>query len=184
MKTQILKNITLLFCKCLIVMFGFFAIASTAFSCATKAPIESTHTVERILEIKTDSVKVTEVNRAISDSLILNIPVVKTSNPQCDSITQNELNRVLGLLNTYKKSGQNETRIYYNPKKNQIVAWQKIPETKNQFTNTNKSNKASLKEIKYIKLPYKYIPFWVKVLAWIGGLTFAYIVWRIVRIFI
>lgn len=165
-------------------MFGFFAIASTAFSCASKAPIENTHTVERILEIKTDSVKVTEVNKAISDSLIVNIPVVKTAKPECDSITQNELNRVLGLLNSYKKSGQNETRIYYNPLKGQIIAWQKIPATKTETTNTNKSIKDNKKDIKFIKIPVKYIPFWVKCLAWIGGLTLAYIVWRIARIFI
>lgn len=190
MKTKFLTNLTLLFCKCLIVMFGFFAIATTAFSCASKAPIENTHTVEKITEKKADSVKVTEVSKAISDSLIIKIPIVKTAKPECDSITENELNRVLGLLNSYKKSGQNEASVKYDPIKAEIIVWQKIPETKNQITNTNKSQNGSLKEIAYIKIPVyvpkpvKYIPLWVKILAWIGGLTVAYIGWRIARIFI
>jgi hypothetical protein len=190
MKTKFLTSLTLLFCKCLIVMFGFFAIASTAFSCASKAPTETNKTVENITEQKTAFEQFTEVNKAISDSLIVKIPIVKTAKPECDSITQNELNRVLGLLNSYKKSGQNEASVKYDPIKSEITVWQKIPETKNQISNTNKSQNKILKEKIYIKIPVyvpkpvKYTPFWVKILAWIGGLTLGYIGWRIARIFI
>lgn len=154
------------------------------FGCASKKPIESSHTIERIIETKTDSSKIIEVNKAIIDSLIIAIAKVKTAKPECDSIAQATLDNVLAQLNSRKKSGDNEAVIYYDKVKKQIVLWQKLGETKTEKTATNKQNTNSQIEKKVVSVPVKYIPLWVKILAWIGGLTIVFVIWRIARIFI
>lgn len=152
--------------------------------CASRKPIESTHTTERIIEIKTDSSKVTEVNKAIIDSLIIVIAKVKTAKPECDSITQTTLDNVLAQLNTRKKSGDNEAGIYYDKLKKMIVIYSKLAETKTENTAVNKKLTDVKAEKQIISIPVKYIPLWVKILAWIGGLTVVFVIWRIARIFI
>lgn len=154
------------------------------FGCASKKPIESTHTIERIIETKTDSSKVIEVNKAIIDSLIIAIAKVKTAKPECDSITQATLDNVLAQLNSRKKSGDNEAGIYYDKLKKILVVYMKSAETKNETTATNKQNTNSQTEKKVVLVPVKYIPLWVKILAWIGGLTIVFVIWIIARIFI
>jgi len=71
--------------KTLCIPFVLFALGVLLKSCATK-PIQNTHTIERIIEHHTDSVKTTAVNKAIIDSLIIQIAKVKTAKPECDSI--------------------------------------------------------------------------------------------------
>jgi hypothetical protein len=170
-----------LFLKVLITLIAFFAITMLLFSCASK-PIENTHTIERIIAHRTDSTRVTEVNKAIMDSLIIQIAKVKTTKPECDSITQATLNQVLKQLNSRKKSGDNEVGIYYNELKNQIVAWQKLAQTYNEklATNKEKINIKGDKEI--VKIPVKYIPWWVKYLAYLGAATLVFGAYRISRI--
>jgi hypothetical protein len=88
------------------------------------------------------------------------------------------------LLNSSKKSGDNESGIYYDSLINQIIAWQKIAQTKNESTATNKKT-VYIKGDKLIKyIPLKYIPFWVKILACLGVLFVLFLCWRIARIFI
>lgn len=160
-----------------------FMICVTA--CVSKKPIENTHTIERIVEIKADSVKTTEISKAILDSLIIKVAKVKTSKPECDSITQAALDQVLSQLNTYKKSGDNEAGVRYDEKLKQLVLLLKIAQSKNQNVATNKSAKEKEKEVlPPVIIEKKFIPRWVKILAWIGGLSLVFWAWRIYRIFI
>jgi hypothetical protein len=119
-----------LFLKIAVTLIACLAIVVLLFGCASK-PIENTHTIERIIEHKSDSVSSTQVNKAILDSLIIQIAKVKTAKPECDSITQATLDQVLRQLNSRKKSGDNEAGIYFDELKNQLVIWQKINETLN-----------------------------------------------------
>jgi hypothetical protein len=172
-----------IFLKVFVTFITCFAIAILLFGCASK-PIESTHTIERIIEHKTDSVKTTQVNAAILDSLVIKIAKVKTSKPECDSITQATLDQVLKQLNSYKKSGSNEAKIYYDDLLKQIVVLLKQAETKTENTATKKTDKDIGKEKEIVKVPVKYIPWWVKWLAYLGAVTLLYIAYRISRIWI
>ncbi|MFV8347262.1 hypothetical protein [Flavobacterium sp. ZB4P13] len=151
--------------------------------CASK-PIESTHTIERIIEHRTDSVKVTQVNKAILDSLIIQVAKVKSAKPECDSITQATLDQVLKQLNTSKKSGYNEAKVYYDDLLKQIIVRLKLAETRTENTATNKADTDTSKDKEFVKVPVKYIPFWVKILAWIGFFSVLFLAYRISRIFI
>ena len=149
--------------------------------CAAK-PVQNTHTVEHIVQHKKDSVKVTTINKAILDSLIIQVAKVKTIKPECDSITQATLDQVLRQLNTRKKSGDNETGIYYNELKKLLVAWQKVGETSNEKITTNKATSDKSKEVEKVKIPVKYIPAWVKYLAYLGVAFILFLAWRISKI--
>lgn len=168
-----------------IILILFLSAFMTLVSCGSGKPIQNTHTIERIIEQKTDSIKTTEVSKAILDSLIIKVAKVKTSKPECDSITQATLDQVLRQLNTYKKSGDNETGVQYDEKLNRLVLWLKQAESKNQNSATSKSVNDKAKEVlPPVIVKVKFIPFWVKILAWIGGITLAFLGWRFGRIFI
>ena len=172
-----------LFLKVFVTFITCLAIAILLFGCASK-PIESTHTIERIIEHKTDSMRSTEVNKAILDSLIIQVGKVATAKPECDSITQATLDQVLRQLNSRKKSGDNEAGIYYDQFLRKIVAYLKVAETKNENTATKKTDKDIGKEKEIVKVPVKYIPWWVKYLAYLGAATLLYGAYRISRIWI
>jgi biopolymer transport protein ExbD len=177
------KNPTKLFLKVLLFTLFYLALCIVLHGCKAK-PMENTHEVETVIASKKDSVKTTVISGAINDTLKIQLPKIQTAKPECDSITKAELQRVLQLLNSRKKSGDNEAGIYYDSLRNQIIAWQKIAQTKNVSTATNKEYiyLKGDKQIKYISV--KYIPLWVKILASIGAMTLLFIVYRISRIFI
>ncbi|MDL2143577.1 hypothetical protein QQY79_13685 [Flavobacterium tructae] len=172
-----------LFLKVLFCILLCCALFTALHSCKAK-PIESNHTIETVLSQKKDSVKSIVINGEINDTLKIQVPKVQTVKPECDSVTKAELERILKLLNSSKKSGYNESGIYYDSLKNQILAWQRIAQTKNENTVANKE-KIYIKGDKLIKyIPVKYIPFWVKILACLGVLFVLFLCWRIARIFI
>jgi hypothetical protein len=171
------------FFQTLCILIVLFALSLLFKSCATK-PVQSTHTIERTIEHHTDSVKTTAINKAIIDSLMIQIAKVKTAKPECDSITQATVDQLLSQLNNRKKSGDNEAGIYYNKQKKMLVIWQKIAQTQNETLATRKENTDTKAEKEIVKVPVKYIPLWVKILAWIGFGFLLYVVWRIARIFI
>jgi len=130
-----------------------------------------THTIERVVTYKADSLKVTVVNQAVLDSLFIPVSKVKTLKPECDSITQITLDQLLVQLNSKKKSGDNEMGIYYDTIKKMIVGWQKMTETQNEKSASNKTTNAIAIEKESVEVPVKYIPFWVKILAVLGGIS-------------
>lgn len=184
MKTNYLhKNPFLLLVKVLFVCTSFFCITATLQGCAAK-PLQQTHTIERIIELSNDSVKTTNINAAILDSLIIQVAKVKTVKPECDSITQATLDQVLKQLNASKKSGGNEAKVYYDDLLKQIIVILKQRETKTEKTDIRKTDKDSSKEKEIIKVPVKYIPWWVKWLAYWGFSCLLYLAWRISRIWL
>lgn len=170
-----------LFMKVILIIVSAFIFVMSVFGCASK-PIENTHTIERIIEHRTDSVKTTQVNAAILDSLIIQIAKVKTAKPECDSITQATLDQVLKQLNTSKKSGNNEAKIYYDDFLKELVIILKQAETKTENTATIKKDTATSKDKEIVKVPVKYIPWWVKCLAYWGAVCLLYLAWKIYSI--
>lgn len=171
------------FIQTIVIVLVIFILSLFLKSCASK-PIEKTHTVERIVEYKTDSVKVTAINKAILDSLIIQVSKVKTIKPECDSITQATLDQLLSQLNSRKKSGDNEVGIYYDEIKKMIVAWQKVAQTQNEKLVSNKTAKETSVEKQIVEVPIKYIPLWVKCLAFLGFASIVFLVWRIAKIWV
>ncbi len=161
--------------KTLIVIF---TIGILLFSSCGKKPIESTHTIERIITNHRDSIVNREVSKAIQDSLFVAIGNIKTSKPECDSITNAKIQELLRQISSMKKSGNNELGFYYDEINKRLVAYGKISESideKIQLLN-NLIDKTNDKEVK--EIPVKYIPKWVQILAWLGGCyTVACIIW-------
>lgn len=171
-KIYIITNLIFLLLIILCLMFG---------SCRSK-PIQSAHSIERITEHTTDSVKTAVINEAILDSLFIQVAKVKTAKPECDSVTQATLDQILKQLNSRKKSGDNEAGIYYDELKNSIVAWQKVAQTQSEKTAVNKTATASSTEKEKVEIPVKYIPVWVKYLAYFGVAFILFLVWRFSKI--
>lgn len=171
------------FIQSLVIVLVIFILSLFLKSCASK-PIEKIHTVDHIVEYKTDSVQVTAINNAILDSIIIQVSKVKTTKPECDSITQVTLDQLLSQLNSRKKSGDNEVGIYYDDIKKMIVAWQKVAQTQNEKLVINKTAKETSVEKQIVEVPIKYIPLWIKCFAFLGFASIAFFVWRIAKIWV
>jgi hypothetical protein len=177
------KNPLKTFLQTLLVLALVFMLTLLMNGCASK-PLEKTHTIERVVTYKADSLKVTVVNQAVLDSLFIQVSKVKTLKPECDSITQITLDQLLVQLNSKKKSGENAMGIYYDTIKKMIVGWQKMAETQNEKLVSNKTANTIAIEKESIEVPVKYIPFWVNILAVLGGISLGVVVWRVAKIWV
>jgi hypothetical protein len=171
------------FLQTLLVLAFVFMLTLLMNGCASK-PLEKTHTIERVVTYKADSLKVTVVNQAVLDSLFIQVSKVKTIKPECDSITQMTLDQLLMQLNSKKKSGDNAMGIYYDTIKKMIVGWQKMAQTQSEKSASNKTTNAIAIEKENVQVPVKYIPIWVKILAVLGGVTLGVLVWRVAKVWV
>lgn len=151
--------------------------------CAPK-PLQNTKEVTQISVIKKDSSKITTMNKAILDSLFIEVKKVKTAKPECDSIAQANLDQILKQLNSRKKSGDNEAGIYYDELKKMIVAWQKVGQTQSEQVKTNSRERNNINEKEKIEIPVKYIPAWIRYLSYLGIAFIVFLVWRFSKIWL
>ena len=83
-------------------------------SCKAKQPPPDTNTEIFKQKDSSSHVKTIDHSKAIIDSLRIYIGQIKTSKPECDSVTQAAIENVLRMLNTSKQSGDNGYQIKYN----------------------------------------------------------------------
>lgn len=157
------------------------------FSCKTTKPTttEENNTKDSSrTEIATDHKK--EINKAVADSLAKWIPLIKTGDSNCDSICNEKCNELLESLNFYKQSGDNNYKLLFDKHKRLLSFTANLEETISEFKSKKETKERYfLKTVKITKkVPVQYIPFWVKILAWIGGITSLFLAWRFGRIFI
>ena len=74
--------------------------------------------------------------------------------------------------------------IYYDTIKKMIVGWQKMAQTQNEKSASNKTTNAIAIEKEKVQVPVKYIPIWVKILAVLGGVTLGVLVWRVAKVWV
>jgi len=154
---------------------------------SVKTPLSETKT-----ELKNDSLvqkievrEQVEISKPIYDTIYKTIPVIVTGNSNCDSVCNSRMNEILEQLNFYKKSGENEYKIWYNKNKRLLEINAKLQQqinTKKDSTNTIKKIKEVIKENKVI-VPQKYIPKWIQILAGFGVAFILFLVWRFSKIF-
>ena len=174
MKTPNLKNLFTL----LIVL-----VASTVLvNCKAKAP-QNTHTIERIIETRNDTISSKEISKAITDSLFIKINEIKSSKPECDSLINLEIQKLLKAVATKKQSGDNQLGFYYDEINNMLVAYGSISENINEKLKIIESLKQKETDKKVEIIQVKYVPKWIKILAIIGALFFVWLGWRFYRIF-
>ncbi|MFK8284648.1 hypothetical protein ACF3OE_00600 [Capnocytophaga canis] len=118
-------------------------------------------------------------NQRVTDTIFMSVPEPKTNDKKCDSLCQNEVQRLLKQLNTKKKSGNNEYGFYYDAYKNALVAYALLDSTFTQYKSKHTDNQITKSETKTIFKTEKYVPFWVEILAWIGAISLIYIGFKI-----
>lgn len=152
-------------------------------SCKAKQPVKEIHTIEKTIEKSKDSVSITEISNAIIDSLKIKISEIKTSKPECDSITNAKIQELLSQIEVSKTSGDNELGFYYDQIQKILVAYAKTGQSINKETNVKNDNKETEKDNHLKEIPVPYIPKWVKWLAGFGVLFIIFLVWRFSLIF-
>jgi hypothetical protein len=82
----------------------------------------------------TSYVQITDHSKAIIDSLNVQIGLIKTAKPECDSITNVAISNILRTLNTTKQSGDNGYKIKYNELLKRLELIIKVGSTKTENT--------------------------------------------------
>ncbi len=147
-----------------------FLLFSITISCGRK-PMQSTHTIERIIERQKDSIVNKEISKAIIDSLFVKIGQVKTAKPDCDSIANAEIQKLLRQIATLKKSGNNELGFYYDERNKMLVAYGKLDQSIKELRKLTETNNTNTNDKEKTEIPVQYIPTWVKWLAVFGCIS-------------
>lgn len=114
---------------------------------------------------KTDTL-IIEKEKAVFDTIFVDVPFIITEKKECDTICQKALNQALTKLKILKKNGENKTGFYFDSQKNQLVLYQNLSEKINTYRSKNQQVSNSKETIK--KIEKKYIPMWFYVFAFLG----------------
>lgn len=139
---------------------------------------QETQRTEKEIVIQNDTVFITQ-NQRVVDTLFVKIPEIISQKPECDSIANAEIQKLLKQLQTKKKSGSNEYGFYYDQYKKQLVAYAKLDSTFSVYKSNRIEKQHNTTEVKTIYRTEKYVPFWIKILAGIGALALIYVVWKL-----
>lgn len=150
------------------------AILFVLVSCG-KRPVESKHTTERIIEHRKDSIVNREISKPIIDSLFIRLSKIKTAKPECDSITNAEIHKLLKQIASLKKSGDNELGFYFDEIQNMLVAYGKTGQSLSERIATLEKQLDKKSETIEKEIPVKYIPKWVQGLAIVGFAALVFI---------
>lgn len=127
-----------------------------------------------------------EVNKKVADSIAKLLPLIKTGDKNCDSICNEKCNELLEQANFYKKSGDNNYKLVFDKNKRLLSFVANLEQTISELKTKSEKEAKIYKQTKTITITQTktFIPFWVKVLAWIGGISSLFLAWRFGRIFI
>ncbi len=168
------------------ILFLFLAL-TFAVSCGSKKIINQTSVKENTSVYKTDSIKISERNRAIIDSLKLKIAQSATGDKKFDEAVNKSISEILEKLNTSKSSGDNSYSLVYDDVLKELRAVMKIGPTENLTTINNATvhTKEIIKDTR--EIPVKFIPKWVLVASIFGGCCafglLAFIIYKVSRFF-
>lgn len=100
-------------------------------SCKSKQPLQETKETTTVNHDSIFQSRVITRNKAIIDSLKIVIGKIHTDKPECDSVCQIAIDRLLSQLNSKKTSGDNSVETNYNTKDKSLNVNTKVGETKN-----------------------------------------------------
>lgn len=108
---------------------------------------------------------------------------IKTAKPECDSITKEYLENYLRNLETHKTSGDNSYGFKYDELKKMLVFYINLAETKNEKQLNSKIEVSEDNKEKISTITVKFIPKYIKVLAWFGVAFVLFLLYRFSLIF-
>lgn len=163
------------------------AVSVFSVSCKAKKPtIEQDTNVKDSsrYEVATDHKK--EINKAVSDSIAKLLPLINTGVKDCDSICNDKCNELLEQANFYKKSGDNNYKLYFDKEKRLLSFVANLEQTISEL-----KSKTEKKERHFVKTRTITITKTEKVavnkfgfLDLLGVLFLLFLGWRFGRIFI
>jgi hypothetical protein len=160
----------------------FIGLSMAVVGCKAK-PIISTNNKETEKTSEIVKEKTTNNNLAVIDSLKILIQKVKTSKPECDSITNAKIDELLLQINSKKISGDNSFGVYYDKLRKELIAYTKLGATKTEITSNHNYKTETIKEVSVKEIPVKYVPKWIQILACIGAGAIAFGIFKLVKRF-
>ena len=163
--------------------FFFILLAMSAISLLScKSTYQTSQKTEKQIIRINDTIYITK-NQKIVDTVFVSVSPPKTNDKKCDSLCGEELQRLLNQLNTKKKSGGNEYGFYYDAYKNVLVAYAQLDSTFTEYKSKYTDKQSTQTETITVYKTEKYVPYWVKIFAWIGALSIGWFGFKIKRIF-
>lgn len=115
--------------------------------------------------VKSDSVKLTKINRAIDDEFTVKVAQSSSNNKSLDSLVNAKVDEILRQINTTKQSGGNSYKLYYDDVLRAVRAEFKLAETKDENLSTNKETATSSNEVlttdQQVERVIYALPWWV-----------------------
>lgn len=156
--------------KILILIISFFLLNSCTGVKSVFQKETKTNSTEKTTS-KSDSISKETINKKIDDTAIINIPKSETKDKDFDAAVNKAVTNILKSINFQKSSGDNNYKLYFDEKLDQLKLELQIGETNNKETSLNnkETSEKTFEETvnentkKFVKM----IPWWVWViLVW------------------
>jgi hypothetical protein len=148
--------------------------------CGRKPVASSVTEIKESIKQQNDSTVVTDNNPAIADLLNIWLGQIKTgAGKDCDSLCQEEINRILTNAQTEKQSGDNRYQVLYNEKLKLLQIIANMAATSNKTTTVSNDKQTDTSEKKAEKIPVPYVPDFWRYSAYLGFLAAIYFIIRV-----
>lgn len=137
---------------------------------ACKSVKETQQSQEVTQRTRIDSIFV-EKQVPLRDTVYINIPEIRTIKPECDSLCNEEVRKIMQQISVNRQQGEDSQGVYYNRYKGQLVVYQNIGARQSTYQGqfSGYSHTKAVEQTKIVK--QYYVPKLVKILAFIGGGT-------------
>lgn len=168
--------------KCILLIILSFLFLSHVTSCKS-AQTKTNHIEKQHLSDQVRDTLVVVKTEKITDTLFVKVPVIQTVKQECDTLCQQELDKLLLQIASKKQSGKNQVGFYYDKYQQQLVLYQNLQEQYDTYKSNNQKV-VEIKEVEVIKeIPVRYVPRLVTYLAILGGLSLCYFLFLIIKKF-
>lgn len=137
-------------------------------SCKAKQPLKETEKEVKETEKETKETDKTVVNKEILDKILFQIGLVKTSNPDCDSLVNFYREELARNLTAFKQSGDNSYELKYNEALKRLEFIAKIGKTENKEVIKHTIDKTTYTLQKTKEVPVHFMEWWEKLFMRVG----------------
>ena len=127
---------------------------------ACKSVKETQQSQEVTQRTRIDSIFV-EKQVPLRDTVYINIPEIRTIKPECDSLCNEEIRKIMQQISVNRQQGEDSQGVYYNRYKGQLVVYQNIGARQSYRTNKDSQTILCSKARENISLYRRgYPPLW------------------------
>jgi len=159
-------------------LLAIFILVTVMAGCGRKPMASNATVTDKVTLEQNTNNTTTQENAAINDTLTLVSGEVKTGKPDCDTLCQAEVDRLLTQLQHQKTSGGNSYGVLYDKHPRLLKMYANLAATKNITVETIRLKTVTDKYSITKTVTKSYTPWYMRYSAYVGWLAAAYLLYK------